>query len=148
MEFREFRLRKDPACPVCGERPTIRELADTEVSCGPIPPEVGVPELPAAALRAALDRGEPLLLLDVREPEEFAVARIEGARLVPLGELEARLGELEAWRGGRVVVTCHHGMRSARGAQILREHGFARVENLAGGIDAWSLTVDPAVARY
>jgi adenylyltransferase/sulfurtransferase len=148
MEFREFRLRKDPACPVCGENPTIRELADTEAFCGAAAPEAAIPELPAAELRAALDRGEDLLLLDVREPEEFATARIEGARLVPLGELEARLGELDAWRERRVVVTCHLGMRSARAAQILRQHGFGRVENLAGGIEAWSLTVDPSVPRY
>ena len=148
MEFREFRLRKDPACPVCGESPTIRELADYEGFCGVGQPEAAPVEVSAAELRAALGRGEELLLLDVREPEEFAVARIEGARLVPLAELEARLGELETWRGRRVVVSCHHGMRSARGAQILREHGFGRVENLAGGIDAWSLTVDPSVPRY
>jgi adenylyltransferase/sulfurtransferase len=150
MEFREFRLRKDPACPVCGERPTIRELADYEGFCG-VPAAVaepGAPELAAVELKAALDRGEELLLLDVRDPEEFAIARIEGARLVPLAELEGRLGELDAWRGRRVVVTCHLGMRSARGAQILRQHGFGRVENLAGGIEAWSLTVDPSVPRY
>src|SRR5262245_59627653 len=147
MEFREFRLRKDPASPICGESPTIRELADTE-GCGvPLPAEAPS-EVSAAAVQAALERGEELLLLDVREPEEFAVARIEGARLVPLAELEERLGELEAWRERRVVVTCHHGMRSARGAQILRQHGFGRVENLTGGIDAWSLTVDPSVPRY
>ena len=148
MEFREFHLRKDPACPACGASPTIRELADYEGFCGVPAAEPGIPEVPAAAVKAALDRGEDLLLLDVREPQEFAVARIEGARLVPLGELEARLGELGAWCGRRVVVTCHHGMRAARGAEILRRHGFGRVENLAGGIEAWSLTVDPSVPRY
>ena len=148
MEFREFRLRKDPACPACGESPTIRELADYEGFCGVSLSEPGPVELSAAELKAALDPGEDLLLLDVREPEEFSLARIEGARLLPLGELEARLGELDAWRGRRVVVTCHHGIRSARGAQILRQHGFGRVENLAGGIEAWSLTVDASVPRY
>jgi adenylyltransferase/sulfurtransferase len=148
MEFREFRLRKDPECPVCGPEPRIRELSDAAGFCGAPEPQAGVSEVQAAALRSALDRGEDLLLLDVRQPEEFAIAQIEGARLLPLGELEARIEELGAWRGRRVVVTCHHGMRAARAAGILREHGFARVENLSGGIEAWSLTVDPSVPRY
>jgi len=148
MEFREFRLRKDPACPACGATPTIHELADYEGFCGVTRDERPIAEVQAAAVKAALDRGEELLLLDVREPEEVARARIEGAALVPLGELEARLEELSAWRGRRVVVTCHHGMRSLRGAEILRGAGFARIESLAGGIEAWSLTVDPSVPRY
>jgi adenylyltransferase/sulfurtransferase len=148
MEFREFRLRKDPECPVCGREPTIRELSDAVGLCGAPDAEPAVPEVPAAAVRSALERGEDLLLLDVRQPEEFAIARIEGARLLPLGELEGRIAEFDAWRGRRVVVTCHHGMRAARAGRILRQHGFARVENLAGGIEAWSLTVDPSVPRY
>jgi adenylyltransferase/sulfurtransferase len=148
MEFREFRLRKDPKCPACGESATLRELADYEGFCGVPAAAAGVPEVAAAAVRAAMDRGEDLLLLDVRQPEEFAIARIEGARLVPLAELEARIGELAEWRARRVVVTCHHGPRSARGAEILRQHGFGRVENLTGGIEAWSLCVDPSVPRY
>jgi rhodanese-related sulfurtransferase len=101
-----------------------------------------------ADLKRALASGEDLLLLDVREPSEHARARIEGARLLPLGQLEARLNELDAWRGRRVVVHCHHGGRSAHACLLLREHGFQRVENLAGGIDAWSLAVDPSVPRY
>jgi adenylyltransferase/sulfurtransferase len=148
MEFREFRLHKDPACPACGERPTITELVDYEGFCGVPVVEEGVPEVSAAAVKAALDRGEDLLLLDVRQPDEFATARIEGAQLVPLGELEGRLPELAGWRGRRVVVHCHHGMRAARAAELLRRNGFSRVENLAGGIEAWSLTVDPSVPRY
>jgi adenylyltransferase/sulfurtransferase len=84
----------------------------------------------------------------VREPDEHAIASIAGARLVPLGALLQRLGELEPWRDRRVVVTCHHGPRSLRGAAALKERGFRRVENLAGGIEAWSLTVDPGVPRY
>jgi len=148
MEFREFRLRKDPACPACGANPTIRELADYEGFCGVTVAERAIPEVQAAAVKAALDRGEDLLLLDVRQPEEFSRARIEGAVLVPLGELESRIGDLAAWRERRVVVTCHHGMRSLRGAEILRQSGFARIESLAGGIEAWSLTVDPSVPRY
>ncbi|HZO09096.1 MAG TPA: molybdopterin-synthase adenylyltransferase MoeB [Myxococcota bacterium] len=150
MEFREFRLRKDPACPLCGEAPTIRALIDYEGFCGvEAPKEVAmIPEVSAAEVHAALQRGEDLLVLDVREPDEHAIASIAGARLVPLGTLAQRIGELEPWRDRRVVVTCHHGPRALRAAEALRAGGFRRVENLAGGIEAWSLTVDPRVARY
>jgi len=150
MEFREFRLRKDPACPLCGEAPTIRALIDYEGFCGvEAPKEVAmIPEVSAAEVHAALQRGEDLLVLDVREPDEHAIASIAGARLVPLGTLAQRIGELEPWRDRRVVVTCHHGPRALRAAEALRARGFRRVENLAGGIEAWSLTVDPRVARY
>ena len=149
MQFREFRVKKDPACPVCGEHPTVTDLIDYEGFCG-VPAREGpsIPETPAAEVKRALDAGQEFLLLDVREPAEHATARIPGARLLPLGELEARLGELEPWRNRRVVVHCHHGMRSARACEILQAHGFAHVENLAGGIEAWSLTVDPSVPRY
>jgi adenylyltransferase/sulfurtransferase len=148
MEFREFRLRKDPACPACGAEPTIRELADYEGFCGVTAGDASLPEVQAAAVKAARDAGEDFLLLDVRQPEEFETARIEGAVLIPLGELEARLAELAGWRQRRIVVTCHHGMRSQTAAKLLRQSGFARVESLAGGIEAWSLTVDPGVPRY
>jgi adenylyltransferase/sulfurtransferase len=149
MEFREFRIQKDPKCPACGEQPTLTGLIDYEEFCGmPTQPGPDLRETSVADLKRALASGEDLLLLDVREPSEHARARIEGARLLPLGQLEARLGELDAWRGRRVVVHCHHGGRSAHACLVLREHGFQRVENLAGGIDAWSLAVDPSVPRY
>jgi len=93
-------------------------------------------------------RDESFLLLDVREPAEYERARIEGAELVPLGQLEARLDALAPWRERPVVVHCWTGGRSARACRLLQQHGFADVWNLAGGIDAWSLTVDPAVPRY
>jgi len=89
-----------------------------------------------------------MLLLDVREPEEVAKASIEGARAVPLADLEARLGEIEAWRDRPVVVHCHHGGRSAQACAELARLGFSQVENLDGGIEAWSLTVDDGVPRY
>ena len=92
--------------------------------------------------------GEAPLLLDVREPDEFETARISGPELIPLGSLDARIGELAAWRARPVVVHCHHGGRSAKACEKLVAAGFTRVENLAGGIDAWSLTVDPDVPRY
>jgi adenylyltransferase/sulfurtransferase len=149
MEFREFRIQKDPKCPACGERPTLTELIDYEGFCGmPTRTDSGARETSVAELQAARTRGEELLLLDVREPSEHARARIEGARLLPLGELEARVSELESWRTRRIVVHCHHGGRSAHACALLRERGFEQVENLAGGIDAWSLSVDPSVPRY
>jgi adenylyltransferase/sulfurtransferase len=149
MEFSEFRLRKDPACPVCGPQPSVTELIDYEGFCGvPAREEAKVKEVSASEVRGALERGEEFLLLDVREPGEWETARIEGARLLPLGELEQRLHELVEWSARRVVVHCHHGGRSARACEILLGHGFRDVANLAGGIEAWSLTVDPGVPRY
>ena len=107
-----------------------------------------IPERSAADVAAARRRGEAFLLLDVRTPEELEIARIEGARLLPLGELEARLSELSDWRARPIVVHCHHGRRSLRACEILRAAGFQDVTNLAGGIEAWSLTVDASVPRY
>jgi molybdopterin/thiamine biosynthesis adenylyltransferase/rhodanese-related sulfurtransferase len=147
MSFQEFRLRKDPDCPLCGERPTQRELIDYEGFCGvgtgPDPVEVS-----AAEVKRLQDSGERFVLLDVREPAEVEKARIPGSRLLPLAELEARLGELAGLRGEPVVVHCHHGPRSARACRILSAHGFENVRNMSGGIEAWSLTVDPGVPRY
>ncbi len=151
MEFNEFRVKKDGACSVCGTQPTVTELIDYEGFCGGSAATTGVagaPEISAAELAAARERGEELLLVDVREPGEVELARIVGARLIPLGELEQRVAELDDWRDRRVVVHCHHGPRSAAACELLRARGFARVENLAGGIEAWSLTVDPEVPRY
>jgi adenylyltransferase/sulfurtransferase len=150
MEFQEFRVKKDPECPVCGPQPTITELIDYEGFCG-VPGatrEAAIAEVSAAELLARRERGEDLLLLDVREPDEYARAHIEGALLVPMGELEARREELLAWRERPVVVHCHVGGRSARACETLSDWGFQKVENLSGGIDAWSLTVDPDVPRY
>jgi adenylyltransferase/sulfurtransferase len=150
MEFHEFRVKKDPGCPVCGSAPSITELIDYEGFCG-LPaetPHAAFGEVSAAALAARLGAREDLLLIDVREPDEWRTAHIEGAQLVPLGSLEARLEELSSWRERPVVVHCHHGGRSAKACARLAAAGFRRVENLAGGIDAWSLTVDPGVPRY
>ena len=150
MRFDEFRFQKDPACPVCGESPTIEELIDYEGFCGVTaePGRAVAPGVSAADVAARLRRGEELLLLDVREPDEFAEAHIEGAKLLPLGELEPRLGELEGWKARPVVVHCHHGGRSARACRALLEAGFRDVANMTGGIEAWSLTVDSSVPRY
>ncbi len=151
MEFKEFKLPKDPECAVCGPNPSITEPIDYEAFCAASaepPVESGLRELAPADLRGRMDRGEALLLVDVREPFEAEIACIEGARLIPLGSLEGRLGEIADWREQLVVVHCHHGPRSRAACEILLTNGFARVENLTGGIDAWALAVDPGLARY
>ncbi len=150
MRFSEFRLKKDPGCPVCGEAPTLTELIDYEGFCG-VPSQRedhAVKEVSAADVKTRLEAGEDFLLLDVREPDEWETARIEGATLIPLGQLEGRLAELEGWKEKPIVAQCHHGGRSAHACQVLLAAGFQDVANFAGGIDAWSLTVDPQVPRY
>jgi rhodanese-related sulfurtransferase len=110
-----------------------------------VPLEISPPE--AAALLREAEPGA-VLLLDCRTPEEHATARIAGAVLLPMQELPERVGELDAWKGRRILVHCHHGVRSLRVTHWLREKGFAAVTSVHGGIDAWSTDVDPAVPRY
>lgn len=151
MRFTEFSLAKDPDCPACGEAPTVTELIDYEAFCGAgraAPGGEMVTEVTVEELDALRRRGADLLLVDVREPLEHETARIEGATLVPLGQLEARIAELAEWKSRHVVVHCHFGGRSAKACQLLQQHGFSRVDNLKGGIDAWSQAVDDSVPRY
>jgi rhodanese-related sulfurtransferase len=110
--------------------------------------EAETAELSAASVQAMQKRGDEFLLLDVREPEEYLRTRIEGSKLIPLGELEERLEEIRDWKDRSVVVHCHKGGRSAKACRLLSAAGFIRVANLTGGIDAWSLTVDADVPRY
>ncbi|RPJ45844.1 MAG: molybdopterin-synthase adenylyltransferase MoeB [Candidatus Latescibacterota bacterium] len=148
MNFKELRLRKDPSCPVCGESPTIRTLDETVASCG-APAGADAPAVLSVEPRALEERlraGEPLLLLDVREPFEAEICRLAGSILVPPGEMEKRLAEFD--RGRTVVCYCHTGVRSYYAAHLLVSNGFRRVENLSGGIDAWAAEVDPAMSRY
>jgi adenylyltransferase/sulfurtransferase len=133
LRFRELRLRRDPDCPVCGDAPTIHELIDYDAFCG-----LGgsdAMDVDAATLRRELGGGRELTLLDVREPHEWAVRRIDGATLVPLGDLPARLGELDPRRP--IVAYCQRGSRSRRAAEVLRAAGFADVRSLTGGIERW-----------
>lgn len=102
----------------------------------------------ARELQAELGSGKPPRLLDVREPEEFDLCRLPNSVLVPLGQIPARLAELEAWREAPVVVYCHHGIRSQHAIQFLEHAGFKDLRNLTGGIDAWSREVDRSVPRY
>jgi adenylyltransferase/sulfurtransferase len=149
MRFEEFRFAKDPGCPVCGPSPTLTRLVDYDGFCGvPTGRETPLVEVSADEVRRRGTPGRELLLLDVREPAEIEKAAIAGSLRIPLAELPERLGELEAWRERPVVVHCKTGGRSARAARLLSERGFRDVANLTGGIEAWSLTVDPSVPRY
>jgi molybdopterin/thiamine biosynthesis adenylyltransferase/rhodanese-related sulfurtransferase len=149
MRFSEYRFAKDPQCPVCSPAPSIRELIDYQGFCGVgSAEEPPVRELSASEVKRLADRGARLLLLDVRDADEFEKAHIEGATLIPLSQVEARLGDLAAWKERPVVVHCHRGGRSAKACRILRGAGFTDVAALRGGIEAWSLTVDPEVPRY
>lgn len=105
-------------------------------------------EIDCQSVKSRLDRGDDFLLLDCREPNEHATAHIAQATLLPMKELAARVAELEPYRDKPIVVHCHHGGRSLRVTNWLREQGFARVQSLAGGIDQWSLAIDPQVPRY
>jgi adenylyltransferase/sulfurtransferase len=97
-------------------------------------------------LKERLDKGDKIVLLDVREPWEYSLAKIEGSILIPLGTLPQSLGKLDS--EAEIVATCHHGMRSADATGFLLQQGFKNVKNLVGGIDAWSVQVDPTVPRY
>lgn len=152
LKFREFKLRRDPKCPVCGENPTIRDLVDYEQFCG-IPQahaaeeqEALVPGLSAPELHAKLARGDRFVLLDVREPFEYDICRIPGSRLIPLGQLPSRMSELDS--ADEIVLQCKSGVRSARALKLLSEAGFNKLFNLEGGILAWSDQVDPSVPKY
>jgi sulfur-carrier protein adenylyltransferase/sulfurtransferase len=148
LRFRELQLRKDPACPICGTQPTIRELIDYEAFCGiGSEPAYAGPEISAEELRAEMDqKGSDLVLIDVREPHEWDIAHIEGARLIPLGQLPERLGELDGH--AEIVTHCHHGVRSMKALALLKGAGFARVRSLAGGIDAWADRIEVGMPRY
>jgi sulfur-carrier protein adenylyltransferase/sulfurtransferase len=152
LRFREFKIRKDPKCPICGEHPTIHELIDYDQFCG-IPQadaeaekEMDVPTITAVELREKLDRREKFVLVDVREPFEYDICNIPGSKLIPLGELPARLSELDS--ADDIVLHCKVGGRSAKALKILQEAGFRKLSNLRGGIAAWADEVDPSVPKY
>jgi sulfur-carrier protein adenylyltransferase/sulfurtransferase len=150
MKFRELKLRRDPACPVCGDHPTIKELIDYEVFCGiePTPVDNGNPdEVTVQEMKRALD--DPKLgikIIDVREPFEFEIARIEGVPLLPMSELQNRFTELDP--NTQYYLHCKVGSRSLSALSFLREQGFKYVKSVKGGIDAWSDEIDRNVPRY
>jgi len=148
MQFRTVKLRKDPRCPACGTR-EIRALVDYEQFCGIRGVEddaTDVPTLTPRDLAAQLARGEALDLVDVREPHEWDICRIEGARLAPLSSFAEALRTLDSARD--VVLYCRSGVRSAKALRQLQAAGFKRVWNLAGGILRWSDDVDPSIPKY
>src|SRR5215469_603350 len=152
LRFREFKIRKDPDCPICGDHPTIHELIDYDQFCG-IPQadaeaarELDVPTITATELKTKIDRKEKFVLVDVREPFEYDICNIPGSKLIPLGELPARLSELDS--ADDIVLHCKVGARSAKALRVLQEAGFRKLSNLRGGIDAWADEVDPSVPKY
>ena len=152
MKFREFKLRKDPKCPVCSAHPTITDLVDYEQFCG-IPQakaaedeEVPVPLIGARELKAKLDRGDRFHLIDVREPFEWEICHIAGARLIPIGQLAARMSELDST--DEIVLQCKTGARSSTALRLLQDAGFSKLANLEGGIHAWADEIDPTMPKY
>ncbi len=151
MRFREFELKRDSDCPVCGENPTVTELIDYEEFCGVGRGEVdaeadGIPEITVQQLQQRFAQSEPFVLVDVREPQEHAICRLPDAVLIPLGQLAERMAELD--RDAEIVVHCKAGVRSAKAIELLLEGGYKNVCHVAGGINAWSREIDPSVPLY
>jgi adenylyltransferase/sulfurtransferase len=156
MKFRELKLRKNPECPVCGDHPTITKLIDYHQFCGvPQPSQAAPPaqetkvnegEIDVIELKEKIDRGDNFVLIDVREPHEYKICSIPGAKLIPLGEFPKHVGEFD--KDADIVIHCRSGMRSAKACGVLRQAGFQHVRNVVGGILAWSDKVDPSVPKY
>jgi molybdopterin/thiamine biosynthesis adenylyltransferase/rhodanese-related sulfurtransferase/molybdopterin converting factor small subunit len=160
MKFRELKLKKDPDCPVCGTHPTVTELIDYEQFCGvapaseaamtangnPVSNLASETETDVRELKRKMDAKEDFFLLDVREPNEYQIAKIPGSTLIPLGEVPQRYQEIP--RDKEVIVHCKMGGRSAKAAAFLRQQGFKNVKNLKGGILDWSDKIDPSVPKY
>lgn len=151
MKFRELKLRKNPDCPVCGQHPTVTGLIDYQQFCGirgeeaPVTANNAIPEVTVEELKRRLDAKEDIFVLDVREPHEYQIVNINGY-LIPLNDLPKRVNELDSSR--EIVVHCRSGARSAKAVDFLRQAGFKKVHNLAGGILAWADRVDPKLPKY
>ncbi|HXL72529.1 MAG TPA: molybdopterin-synthase adenylyltransferase MoeB [bacterium] len=155
MQFRNLKLRKDPNCPLCGEHPTVKELIDYEMFCGMKVEEtqtketaVKKDEIDALGLKVKMDEKQDFVLVDVREQNEYDMARIPGSILVPLSQLPNRFHELDKYKGKEIVVHCKMGGRSAKAIAFLKQQGFDNLVNVAGGITGWSDQVDPSVPKY
>ncbi len=154
MSFKEVKLRRNPLCELCGEHPSITELIDYETFCAVELPQAAAPqpanggslEVTAPELKRVLDAGKAITLLDVREPHEWEIARIGGARLTPLSQFESFIPQLK--REDDIYLYCYKGKRSMTALKKLQEAGFKHLHSLAGGIDKWAVDVDPAVPRY
>jgi molybdopterin/thiamine biosynthesis adenylyltransferase/rhodanese-related sulfurtransferase/molybdopterin converting factor small subunit len=153
MRFRELKLRKDADCPVCGTHPTVKKLIDYEQFCGVAPhqvaaaaPPTSMDALTSRELKSELDRGDEIVIVDVREPQEYQINRLPGSILIPLGDLPKRYVELDP--NANIVTQCKSGMRSAKAQDFLRSKGFTRVRNLTGGVLGWVDQVDPSQPKY
>jgi adenylyltransferase/sulfurtransferase len=151
MKFRELKLRRDPACPVCGEHPTIKELGDYEMFCGitpePASPQANPDEVTVQDMKKALN--DPKLgikVIDVREPDEYEIAHVKGVPLLPLSQLQQRFTELDP--NQHYYLHCKAGVRSLKALGFLREQGFKYLKSVKGGITAWSDEIDSNVPRY
>jgi adenylyltransferase/sulfurtransferase len=148
MKFRELKLRRDPQCPVCGEHPTIKKLIDYQQSCGVAPkPAASHDEVTVQDMKKALDNPKlGIKVIDVREPDEYKIARVKGVPLLPLSELPKRFAELDP--NQQYYIHCKSGGRSMKALKFLREQGFKHLKSVKGGITAWSDEIDPKVPRY
>ena len=165
MNFRQLKLRKNPACPACGTH-EIKELIDYDQFCGIEKPQSttgplevaqnkdvsgnivdSIPQITVEDLKRKQDAGEGFFLLDVREPHEVPIATL-GAPLIPVGSVEQRLNELPTDKNTEIIIHCRSGARSQKAALLLKQHGYTNVENLAGGILAWADKIDPTMAKY
>ena len=165
MNFRQLKLRKNPACPACGTH-EIKELIDYDQFCGIEKPQNatgplevaqnrevsgamvdGIPQITVQELKRKQDASEDFFLLDVREPHEVPIASL-GAPLIPVGSLEGRIHEIPVAKDAEIVIHCRSGARSQKAALILRNAGFTNVENLAGGILDWADKIDSSMAKY
>jgi adenylyltransferase/sulfurtransferase len=153
LRFRELRLRKDPGCPICGESPTINELIDYEAFCGVKEADLqdrrlqaDVPAVTATELKARLDSGDSVRIIDVREPSEWNICALDIADAIPLRSLPAEMNRLDS--AEEIVVICRSGRRSATAVRLLQQAGFRKVYNLTGGLLAWSDQVDSTMPKY
>ncbi len=151
MKFRELKLRRDPQCPVCGDKPTITKLIDYEQFCGimpePLHPAQNPDEVTVQEMKRALDDSKlGIKVIDVREPDEFQIAHVAGVPLIPLGALPQRFTELDP--NQHLYVHCKSGVRSLKAVQFLKEQGFKYAKSVKGGIAAWSDEIDHSVPKY
>jgi adenylyltransferase/sulfurtransferase len=153
MSFREFKIRRNPKCPMCGDHPTITALLDYDQFCGirgqethVAPPTDDGGEVTVEELKRRIDQKDGVFILDVRNPPEYGICQIPGSKLLPLPELPQRFAELD--KNQEMIVHCKSGMRSAKAVQFLKQQGFTKVKNLTGGILAWADKIDPAMPKY
>jgi adenylyltransferase/sulfurtransferase len=147
MRFQEIALRKDERCAVCGPEPSVTALIDYEAFCGNLRAvRQSVPEITVEELKALRDRGESVVLLDVREPHEVAISDLPGSVKIPLGTLPQSLDRLS--KEDAIVVYCRVGGRSAQAVEFLQQMGYGQARNLAGGINRWAERIDPMMAKY